>query len=335
MSDNLTSAVGRPSRRNVLTILGAAVALPAGVLALRTGAGAPTPVQWRGESLGGPAYLTLWHRDPAVANRTIASMRAEIERLETIFSLHRQDSEIVRLNARGRLNGPSRDLVFVLEEARRIAQASAGAFDPTVQPLWKLWASRDRIDGASRPPAPAALEAARALVDFSAMEVSVGSVRFARDGMAITLNGIAQGYITDRIADLLRNEGFDHAMVELGETRAIGAAPDGRPFRVGIVRPDNPAMLDRTVQLADEALSVSGGYGFRFGPDAHHIFDPSSGRSPTALRDVVVKARRAVEADALSTAIYVAGEQAAPGILRAYRSATAILTRADGSIVTL
>jgi len=335
MSRQFASPGRRPSRRNVLTILGAAVALPAGVMALRAGGGAPTPVQWRGESLGGPATLTLWHRDPSVARRTIASMRAEIERLETIFSLYRQDSEIVRLNSAGLLTSPSRDLVVVLEEARRIAQASAGAFDPTVQPLWTLWASRERTNAALSSPSPAAFEAARALVDFTAMESGVGAVRFARPGMAITLNGIAQGYITDRIADLLRQEGFDHAMVELGETRAVGAAPDGQPFRVALMRPDNPVMLDRAVQLVDEALSVSGGYGFRFSPGAHHIFDPATGRSPHALLDVSVKASRAVEADALSTAIYVAGEQAAPAILRSYRSATAILTRADGSTVTI
>jgi thiamine biosynthesis lipoprotein len=153
--------------------------------------------------------------------------------------------------------------------------------------------------------------------------------------MAITLNGIAQGYITDRITDLLRHEGFEHAMVELGETRALGASPDGQPFQVGLMNPASPGLVDRTVALADQALSVSGGYGLRFGGDAHHIFDPATGRSANRLLDVAVIAPRAIHADALSTAIFVAGEELAPAILRAYPPARAMITRTDGSTATL
>jgi thiamine biosynthesis lipoprotein len=83
-------------------------------------------------------------------------------------------------------------------------------------------------------------------------------------------------------------------------------------------------------------LSVSGGYGFRFGQsDAHHIFDPDTGRSADHLLEVVVTAPRATVADGLSTALFVAGEAAAPGILRAYPAARATLTRRDGSTLTL
>jgi len=332
IADN--SAPARISRRNVLKILAATAALPAGVLLLRGRAAAPAPVQWHGETLGARASLTLWHSDPGVARRTIARMRTEIERLEGVFSLYRSDSEISRLNRNGALPRPSGDLLTVLDESRRIAEVSGGAFDPTVQPLWNVYAGAGAAV-ATGGPDPAILAEARALTDFTAIDAGPRAIGFGKARMAITLNGIAQGYITDRITDLLRNEGFEQAMVELGETRALGAAPGGQPFNVGLMNPAAPGIVDRAVTLADEALSVSGGYGMRFGGDAHHIFDPATGRSANRLLDVAVVAPRAIHADALSTAIFVAGEQRASDILRAYPPARAMITRSDGSTATL
>ncbi len=320
------------TRRHVLKILGATAAVPAGILALRHSADAPTPVRWTGEVLGALANLTLWHRDPAFARATIARMLGEIDRLENIFSLYRPGSEIARLNAGGRLEKPSGDFVAILDEARTIAAASGGAFNPAVQTLWNVYAQHFASHPQStETPNNSLLQDARAKSDFAAVDAGRRAIAFARPGMALTLNGIAQGYITDRIAYLLRNEGFDHAMVELGETRALGAAPDGKPFEVRLMNPGAPGVADRTVALADASLSVSGGYGLRWAPNCHHIFDPQTGRSAETLLDVAVVAPRATLADGLSTAIFVAGEARAAAILATYPAASALITRRDGS----
>src|SRR5690606_20606965 len=148
-----------------------------------------------------------------------------------------------------------------------------------------------------------------------------------------SLNGIAQGYITDRITDLLANDGFEQAMIELGETRALGSAPNGTPFSVGLVDPFAPTTIARQLPLASAALAVSGGYGLRLDASGgNHILDPATGGSPNGLRQVAVIAPRAIWADALSTAISVAGEAAAPGLLKHYKGSRAILWRADGSV---
>jgi thiamine biosynthesis lipoprotein len=286
--------------------------------------------------MGAPASLTLWHPDPGVSRRTITRVRIEADRLEGIFSLYRTDSEIVRLNRDGRRTSPSRELVDVLDQARRIADVCGGAFDPTVQPLWLALARWSASTGPQPPDTTADLKATRALIDYTAMDAGPRGVVLGKPGMAITLNGIAQGYLTDRITDLLRIEGFEHAMVELGETRALGAAPDGRPFEIALVNPLRPAIADRSVDLADEAISVSGGYGMEFDlPGMHHLLDPATGQSANRLLDVAVLAPRAVWADALSTAIFVAGEAAARRILGSYPNARALMTRNDGSSVTL
>lgn len=332
-----TPAPLRPTRRRMLTILGATLAVPAGVLALRGLGGAPDPVRWDGEVLGATAAMTLWHPRPEMARQTILRMGLEIERLEQVFSLYRPESEIARLNRDGRLDRPSADLVEVLEQALAFAEASGGAFDPAVQPLWTLHAAHfARAEADPAGPGAAEVARARALSDFRGIEVGRRGIAFARPGMAVTLNAIAQGHITDRIADLLRQEGFEQAMVELGETRAIGHAPDGAPFRVALMNPADPGLADREVTLQDASLSVSGGYGMRWpGGNSHHIFDPATGHSANRLLDVAVIAPRARDADALSTAIFVAGEAAAPALLRQNPGASALLTRMDGSRLSL
>lgn len=314
------------SRRQTLRVFGAALALPLGAMALRGLKGAPTPVRWHGEVLGGLSALTLWHPSPAVAERAIRQMLFEVERLEGIFSLYRGSSEIVRLNRDGTLARPSRELVQVFDESRRIAEASGGAFDPTIQPLWDLHLSGRAAD-------PARRDRALALVDYRAVTCGPREIRFERPGMGASLNGIAQGHITDRITELLGNEGFENAVIELGETRALGSAPDGNPFPVALVRPGAPATIGEDVALANAALSVSGGYGTRIGAKGdHHILDPRTGQSASRLAQVAVVSPRAVWADALSTAICVTGEAAAERLLAAYPESRAILTRGDGSM---
>jgi thiamine biosynthesis lipoprotein len=283
--------------------------------------------------LGAWSELTLWHHDASFARRTILKVQREIARFDRIFSLYRGDSEIARLNAAGKLTKPSAELRAVIEASQRLGVLSAGAFDISVQPLWRLheahfWSHTEiQRDIATR-----AHDMARALVDFR--QIDCGAA-------AITLNGIAQGYVTDAVADLLRNEGFESAVADLGEIRALGRHPEGRPWRLGIRggKAQSGEMAkdaaDRVVELDDMALAVSGGYGTTFEPsgDFHHIFDPRTGASARTLIDVAVISPHAMAADGLATAICVAGEQLAPRLLAAYPRTRAILTRLDGTSV--
>jgi thiamine biosynthesis lipoprotein len=326
------------TRRRAIRIMAAAAGVPLIMAAVRASAPKGEFHTWQGDVLGAWSELTLWHTDAAFAERTIRKVRQEIERYERIFSLYRPDSEVARLNAAGRLAQPSSELRALIDESQRMAALSGGAFDISVQPLWRLYEahfwSRSEVqaDIATR-----AREVARDLVDFRRIETGVGSIGFTRSGMAITLNSLAQGYVTDAIADLLRQEGFESAVVDLGEFRTLGRHPDGRPWRLGIRNGGAGGDAGRTIELADMALAVSGGYGTTFEPSGrfHHIFDPHTGASANALAEVAVIGPRATAANALSTAICVAGEGRASMLLAAYPGAQAILTRDDGSVVTI
>jgi thiamine biosynthesis lipoprotein len=319
-----------------LRIVAALAGVPVLIAAVRATAPQGQLHRWQGEVLGALSELTLWHTDAAFAQRTILRARNEIARYERIFSLYRPDSEITRLNTDGKLVRPSPELRMLVEESQRMSVLSEGAFDITVQPLWQLyeahfWSRRDvQTDIAGR-----ARAVAQALVDYRGIDSSAAAIGFARAGMAITLNSLAQGYITDAIAELLRNEGFDSAMVDLGEYRALGRHPDGRPWRLAIRDGASAADIVRTVELLDMALAVSGGYGTTFAPGFHHLFDPRTGASANDLAAVAVIAPRATTANALSTAICVSGEARAAALLAAHPHTRAFITRADGTSVTL
>jgi thiamine biosynthesis lipoprotein len=324
------------SRRQALKVVAAAAAVPAVISGVRFLAPKARFHTWNGEALGAVSSMTIWHPNADFAQQTMRRMLTKVARLESVFSLFRPESELSRLNKESLIRNPSRDLVTVMEAARGIGAASNGAFDPTVQRLWDLYARYFSVDYANPAGPPAAdIESARRMVDYRRIDVAQNEVRFTTPGMSATLNGIAQGYITDRITDLLRNEGFEHVVIELGETRVLGDHPDGGPWQVALR--DQDGSTDRKVYISDGALAMSGGYGTVFDPSGHnhHLFDPSTGYSANRLHDVVVQSPRAMEADALATALFVAGEAMAPAILANYPGATAMLTRPDGTAINL
>jgi FAD:protein FMN transferase len=334
----LGGTVPRMTRRRAIRVVAAAAGLPLMIAVLRAAAPSGQLFNWQGEVLGAVAEITLWHTDAALAHRTLLKIRGEIARYERIFSLYQNDSEIARLNEAGTLSRPSHELRGLVETSQRLGIISDGAFDITVQPLWRLYEAHFWSHaGIEADIVARAQDVARNLVDFRRIDTGPVRIMFARDGMAITLNSVAQGYITDAVADLVRNEGFDSAVVDLGEFRTLGRHPKGHPWRLGIRNALTPDGIARTLELEDTALAVSGGYGTTFEPSGrfHHIFDPHTGASANGLADVAVIGPRATTANGLSTAICVAGEARAGALLAAYPGYWAILTRPDGTSVTV
>ncbi|AWJ92713.1 thiamine biosynthesis protein ApbE (plasmid) [Azospirillum baldaniorum] len=324
------------TRRRFLGIAAAAAGLallPGGSRA----AGVPVRT-WRGVALGADSVLQLAHPDPAEADRLIALCLEEVARLERVFSLYRTDSALARLNRDGVLDAPPADLVRLLSEAAAVSRRTDGAFDPTVQPLWQLYAGHFARPGADPAgPPEAVLRAARELVDYRKLRVEPGRVAFAGRGMAVTLNGIAQGYVTDRVSERLRAEGMTDVLVDLGEIRALGHHPSGRPWSVGLADPLVDGRNAGTLEIADRAVATSGGYGTPFDPAGRftHLFDPATGGCAREWLAVTVLAPDATTADALSTALSVAPEARAAVLLDRFPGTAARLTRRDGSVLAL
>lgn len=323
------------TRRRVLRI-----AAVAGGLALTPGtvgyaASVTRPQRWEGVALGARASMTLYHPDPEAGARSIRNAVAEIRRLEKIFSLYRADSALSQLNRNGALDAPPPELLRLMSEARRYSEITDGAFDVTVQPLWRLYADHFAEAGADPAgPPDNAIRQVLALVDYRAVELDTARIAFSRPGMAVTLNGIAQGFVTDRVADLLRGEGLENVLVDLGEIRASETHPDGRPWTAGIKDPFEPDRIVHSVNVANRAIATSGGYGMRFDAAGrhHHLLDTRKGNSSTRYASLSVIAPTATQADALSTALFNLDEERLAGILAMAADVAAILIRSDRSI---
>lgn len=290
------------SRRRFVRISAAAAGL--GLLPSAPSCAGAAPVTWRGTVLGAVATMEIHHPDRSEAQRLVEASVAEARRLERLFSLYLEDSALVELNRTGILVDPAVELVDLLTVSQNYAKLTGGKFDPTVQPLWSLYAAHfSNPDADPNGPPRAALDAALAHVDYGKLEISRDRIAMPR-GFAVTLNGIAQGYVTDKVVDLLRSRGIEHSLVDMGETRTLGSRPDGKPWEIGVADPDVVGRTRTTLPIVDRAVSTSGGYGFRFDAEGrfNHLFDPETGGCAGLYRSVTTVSRSATAADALSTA---------------------------------
>jgi thiamine biosynthesis lipoprotein len=271
------------TRRQFVVTGIAAGAIVAGGVLVATGPTQPAFV-WRGAALGGEARVSLYGADQDAARAALESVAREIERLEEIFSLYRPSSEIVRLNKEGRVNGPSRDLADVLRSAVSWRERTHGAFDPTVQPLWQ-----DAADGKS---------ITRERIALAGTPIRIRPEEVAlQNGASVTLNGIAQGRIADRVTEILARHGFTDVVIDAGELRLPGT----NRRAVGI-----PA-AKAAVSVAGVAIATSEPKTLVFDTKSfrHHLIDPRTGESPRHWLSLSVFAPTAEMADALSTAFAI------------------------------
>jgi len=319
-------------RRRFISVVGAAAGLA--LVPLLAG-GRARPITWTGTAMGAPASITLYHPERRVAERLIGECVEEIIRVESLFSLFRRDSWLVRLNRTGRVTGAPAGFVELINRARQVSELSGGAFDVTIQPLWRLYA-RHFAESDANPDGPpeSAIRAARALVGWRDLGVEGDTVAFARPGMEASFNGIGQGWVTDRVADLLRARGIADMLLDLGEMRALGGHPDGRPWRVAVADPSAPDRQIESLDLRDLAVATSGGYGTVFDRLGrfHHLFDPSTGRPASTWASITVTAPTATTADALTKAVAMAPLDRVAAILRAGGGTAAHLIAADGGV---
>lgn len=259
-------------------------------------ASAAPAYQWQGTALGAKAQIILDHPEAkAITQRALA----EISRLEGIFSLYRKGSELSRLNQHGQLAAPSFELLECLSLARRVYGLTEGRFDPTVQPLWQVMA-----EAYSRGAAPNQAELARArdVIGFDRVAFDDQSVRLSA-GQGLTFNGIAQGYIADRVADLMRNDGVDDVLVDTGEIVAMGKPAGHKGWPVTI----NGERHARALSGRALATSALTGTVFDGTGTVGHILDPATGASvETDIRQISISAGQAGLADALSTGLCAA-----------------------------
>jgi len=282
-----------------------------------------------GRALGTKVSLLALDTNADRAQAALAAALAEIQGVDALMSIYRDDSEVTALNRAGAVSRPDARLVEALRYSQDLAERTGGAFDVTVQPLWDAYTKAKAQGGL---PSDETVRAADALVNWRDLAVSDEAVRLARPGMAITLNGVAQGYAADRALDAVRRHGVEHALIDAGEFDALGRKQNGKPWVLGVQDPRDGEKIAARFGMDGRALATSGDYETWFTPDFvnHHIFDPKTGHSPLELASASVLAPTAMQADGLSTAFMVLGAERSLALAATLPGVDALLIGKNG-----
>lgn len=314
----------RQCLRLSLGLLGAATISPIFMQSTQAATvAASEKLTWRERNMIGFG-TTLWikaaHENVEHLEIALNAAVAAIHNVERQMSLYDPESALSRLNAHGVLQQPDADFTAVLKLSKQVSLRSAGAFDVSMQPLWKVWSQATKE---SRSPTQRELQQAKKIVNWRAVESSSSTVRLNLSGMSLSLNGIAQGYASDKARAALEAHGIQHAMIDAGETSLLGHAPNDMPWSFGIEqsalsesiqsKPLQEQQLDRVqstmpVIVADgRAMATSSDSHTVFSADHkhHHILNPHSGDSPLYWSSVTVLASSCVMADALTKVFFM------------------------------
>lgn len=206
----------------------------------------------------------------------------------------------------------SAELLEVLTEGHLIAEASEGAFDPTIGPLSQVWRrafQRDEFPDFER------VAEARLRVDYQSLVLVPDSmgIKLLLNDMQLDLGGIAKGYAAEKLVNRLISRGFPHVLVDAGGDISMGYPPPGKPgWKIIPLWPDEEL---EPIYLSNTAIATSGD-AYQFleweGQRYSHIIDPLSGYGISRQRLVTVQTASGTQADALASLVSVMGGNAFP-----------------------
>ncbi len=253
--------------------------------------------------LGTFVTLSAVHESKTRAEEALGRAFETIVALEADLTRHKS-SPLTELNTQGKLLNAPQSLVHVLQNAQRVHSLTSGAFDVTVAPLLQVYDKAKNPSGSMRIDT-ADVRAARELMQAQEVHLSPDHVRLGRTGMALTLDGIAKGYIADMASATLTKHGVTHHLVNAGgDIRTSGQKAAQSPWRVAI---ENPARTGETLTSLDlnGAIATSGNYEMFYDAQKkyHHLIDPKHAQSTKYSTSVTVTAPTTLEADALATAL--------------------------------
>jgi thiamine biosynthesis lipoprotein len=248
--------------------------------------------------------------DAEVVRLPVERAYAALDRVDSLMSRYRDDGALRRLeqSAQKGVQTPA-ELAAVLARSQRFAALTGGAFDCTVGALSRLWNFPDAL----APPDSAAVDSALALVGYEGLQVEGEIVRIGRPGTRLDLGAAAKGYAVDRMVAVFEEAGIAGGLIDAGgDIRYWGAKPDGRPWVFGVQHPRDPKRYIEVDDLGLAAIATSGDYQQYFeweGARYHHLLDPRTGYPARACASATVWAGTALDADILSTAVFVLGPE--------------------------
>ncbi|MFO7783049.1 MAG: FAD:protein FMN transferase [Thermodesulfobacteriota bacterium] len=285
--------------------------------------------------MGTFAAITVIGPSRDEADDAISLAFDDMQKAAHLFDRHQDISPIGTLNREGRAADLDPEITALLERSLRLCKTTRGAFDITVKPVVDLY--QNAFASHQAPPSDEGIAKVLDLVNPGAVRIQGRTVRFAKEGMGVTLDGIAKGYAIDCGMNTLKRRGIGHALINAGgDIRTMGGRGRFSPWRVAVQNPDKEGPALQTFTMEDGAAATSGNYEVYFDEEKvyHHLIDPHSARPAQESRSVTVLAANATLADALSTAVFVAGPKDGRALIETLSGAECLLVTAGGARVS-
>lgn len=282
--------------------------------------------------MGTYVSITTIHPSKDQAEEAISLAFLEIERLNSLLSRHIDTTPLSQLNSQGRLEDAPPELVEVVSHSLDFYKSSSGAFDITVLPILELYEQRF---GGGVAPTEREIAGRLALVGSQHIRVAGGKITLDRAGMGLTTDGIAKGYVVDRASQILIDNGIENHLINAGgDIRTHGNGARGKSWTIAVQDPAKDRRYPEIISMNTGAVATSGNYEIYFDQAKlfHHIIDPKSGRSPQLSKSVTTIAPTVMEADALSTAVFVLGPSAGVHYINAQPLYAALIVDKDDRV---
>ena len=260
---------------------------------------------------------------------------------ESIFSRTAEESDIWNINhSGGQPVAVSGDTIDILEKALYYCELSHGALDITIAPAVDLWNFKNEETG-TQPSLPDEGRLAEAVshVDYQLVQIDGNTVTLKDSEAAIDLGAIAKGYISDKIRELLLENGCESALIYLGgNVCVVGSKPGGSPFKIGVQKPfgETQSELSAVVPAINKSVITSGTYERYFMLDGqiyHHILDPETGYPVrNGLTSVTIYTESGTAGDSLSTACFGLGLEKGMSLIETLPDTEAMFILEDGTI---
>jgi thiamine biosynthesis lipoprotein len=277
--------------------------------------------------------ITVIHQNEQVARNAIEKTFEAMKEVNDSMGPFGNGSEVHQLNNAKIITAASHDFVYVVNRSLFYSRLSGGAFDITVQPILDLYTRTFKVE--NRTPTEDEIASALKFVGYEKLKLGNNSVSIL-ENMSITLGGIAKGFAVDRAIETLQRNGISRALVNAGgQVRAIGTKEGGRAWMVALQNPRNSTDFITTIEVHNESVSTSGDYVRYFDKDMkyHHIIDPKTGHSATELISVTVIAPTGIDADALSTTVFVLGKEKGMELVERLPNVEALIITSDRQII--
>lgn len=263
------------------------------------------------------------------AQKAIELAKDEVQRLDKLWSVADESSEIYAVNSGGEVSvsGETAQLIsFMLEMAKR----TGGALEPTLYPVVKAWGF---TGGENRVPSGDEIQELLKKVGYEKVSVSGNTVTIP-SGVMLDTGAVGKGYASDKATEVLKENGVDSALIDLGGNIVlIGSKPDGKDWKIGVRDPEGDGVVG-VISASDCAIVTSGAYERNFtagGVVYGHIIDPKSGAPvDNDILSVTVIASEGRLCDALSTALFVMGKDKAVEHWRTHKDFDMIMLCKDG-----